>query len=455
MSGSREPEATYRRRRLAGLVLVLALLTLVVNGSQWLEHRRLSERLAAELGDHLVAIAQVAAAGVDGDMLQRWRDWGINPDEADRLRSYLASVRAQEALSDLFLLDPHDPLGRPLLDPADEVGTEEANPALALDRATLALAAEGIAAATPLYTAPGGAYLKTGYAPILADDGRVTGILGVEGSSTLFAVLGEVRRTLIAVSAASILAVVVLGFLLVRIAESLARAERELLRAEALSSMGRMTAGIAHEIRNPLGIIRATAERLARRYGPKDASDPLFASIPEEVDRLNAILSGYLSFAAERPGELVPLDLVQVVRHTLELDRGELERSGVVVETHFALESAVIRGDAGRLRQVLLNLILNARNAMARGGRLEISIDPVSDRRAVRLCVTDNGSGIPKNQLEDVWRPFFTSRSDGSGLGLSIVRRIVVEHGGTIDLDSAEGRGTTITLVFPRAEAGA
>ncbi len=455
MPGSHEPEAVYRRWRLAGLVLVLALLTLVVNGSQWLEHRRLRERLADELGDHLVTVAQVAAAAIDGEMLRRWQDWGVNEDEADRLLAYLATVRAQESLSNLLLLDPRDPGGRPLLDVTGGAVAGDTNPALLLDRPTLALVAEGIATATPLYTARN-AYLKTGYAPIVADNGEVAGILGVEGSSSLFAVLGEVRRTLIAVSAASILAVVLLGFLLVRISESLATAEKELLRAEVLATMGRMAAGIAHEIRNPLGIIRATAERLARRSGPAGGEDPLLKSIPEEVDRLNAILSGYLSFAADRPSELRPVDLVAVVEQTLDHIRREIEQAGIVVETELALATAPVRGDPGRLRQVLLNLILNARQAMPAGGRLRIELGPDSARPRIRLAVTDTGVGIPRRRLRDVWKPFYTSRADGSGLGLAIVQRIISEQGGQVAIDSEEGRGTRVTVFLPSiAGAGA
>lgn len=458
------PEATYRRRRVAGLLAVLGLLTIVVNGSQWLEHRRLRERLAGELGAHLVAIAEVTAAAVDGDMLRRWQDWGMDEDESDQLLDYLREVRRASSLSNLFLLDPDDPEGRSLLDVTGVVAAGEVNPVLALDRQALVLAASGTPAATRLYATPGGgAYLKTGYAPVTADDGTVTGILGVEGSSALFAVLDEVRHTLIALTVASILGVIALGAVLVRISESLARAERDLLRAEALTTMGRMAASIAHEIRNPLGIIRATAERLKRRYAAPGAGDPLFDSIPEEVDRLNGILTGYLNFAADRRIELRPLDLVPLIRGTLELAAAELERAGIEVETSSELESAPVLGDDGRMRQVLLNLILNAKQAMPHGGRLALALarSPAPADRALqagipsgsgsgyRIAVTDNGVGIPRRRLSEVWKPFFTSRADGSGLGLAVVRRIIDEHQGSVGIESEEGHGTTVTVILP------
>jgi signal transduction histidine kinase len=459
---AREPEAAYRRRRLAVLLAVLVLLTLLVNGSQWLEHRRLRERLGSELGAHLISIAEITAAAIDGDMLRRWQDWGIDENEADELRAYLARVRAASSVSNLFLLDPDDPEGRSLLDPTGILDAGETNPVLALDRPALTLAASGIPAATRLYTAPDGGYLKTGYAPVTADDGEVTAILGVEGSSTLFTVLADLRRTLTAVALASILGVVVLGALLVRISESLARAERNLLRAEALTTVGRMAAGIAHEIRNPLGIIRATAERLKRRHAPPAGtdSDPLFDSIPEEVDRLNAILTGYLSFAADRPSQLLPLDLVPLLRGALDLAAAEIEHAGIEIEASYGVETAPVHGDSGRLKQVVINLILNARQAMPHGGRLKVELARAASgtggsQAGYRIAVADNGVGIPRGQLNEVWKPFFTSRPDGSGLGLTIVRRIVDEHAGTVSIQSEEGRGTTVTVILPAAPEAA
>ena len=451
MKGVEPPEAVYRRRRLGGLIAILGILTLVVNGSQWLEHRRLRRLLAAELGEHLIVVAQVAAVSIDGDMLRRWHEWGVDPHEADELRERLRTVRTAAGASNLMVLDASSP-EHALLDLSGITAAGESDPALALDRAALTLAAAGIPAASKLYSAAGGAYLKTGYAPITADDGTVTGVLGVEGSSALFALLDQVRKLLIAVSLASLVGVAILGYVLVRISDSLANAERELLRAETLSAMGRMAAGIAHEIRNPLGIIRATTERLGRRH-PGDAAQ--FGSITDEIDRLAGILAGYLAFAADRPSQLEPIDLVPLVEGAVALDQPALAEVGIRLESALTVATAPILGDPARLRQVLLNLIVNAKQAMPRGGQVTVKLAADATGDGFVLQVADEGVGIPRGQLREVWKPFFTSKPDGSGLGLAIVRRIVGEHRGTIRISSEENRGTEVTIHFPRQRGGA
>jgi signal transduction histidine kinase len=443
------PESTYRRRRLAGLLIVLGLLLVVVNVSQWYQHARLRERLDRELADRLLGVVEVAALGVDGEMLRRWSAWGVDADEEDRLRDRLEQVTLAGAVSSVFLIDPD---GGSILDLSEVLERGEPNPLLALDRPAFTLAAAGIAAASKL-RALDGQYLKAAYAPIETDDGEVVAVLGVEGAASLFEVLDSIRRTMVLVAAGSVLGIVVLGWILVRVSDSLARAERELLRAETLTSMGRMTAGIAHEVRNPLGIIRATAERLRRRLGDDQRARASADSIIEEVDRLSEVVTGYLNFATEKPGELGRVDLVQIVRRTLRLIEDELD--GVGLSTELEVAEAPIRGDAARLHQVLLNLMLNARQAMPDGGELRIVLSaPDGDPPRFRLGIVDDGVGIARTQLAEIWRPFYTSKPEGSGLGLPIVRRIIEEHGGTVQIDSEVGQGTTVTLELPADAAG-
>jgi signal transduction histidine kinase len=216
--------------------------------------------------------------------------------------------------------------------------------------------------------------------------------------------------------------------------------------------MGRMAAGIAHEIRNPLGIIRATTERLGRRH-PGDAAQ--FGSITDEVDRLAGILAGYLAFAADRPSQLEPIDLVPLVQGAVALDQPALAEAGIRLESALTVATAPILGDPARLRQVLLNLIVNAKQAMPRGGQVTVKLAADATGDGFVLQVADEGVGIPRGQLREVWKPFFTSKPDGSGLGLAIVRRIVGEHRSTIRISSEENRGTEVTIHFPRQRGGA
>ncbi len=432
----------WRRRRLAWLIGGLALLVVSVNLGQWLATRRIKARLDDDLGQHLAALAQVGAGSVDGEMLKRWELFGVDSNERDRLAARLTNLQRTQTVSNATLLDLD---GGTWIDLAAVVDVGEFNPVVELDRAEFTLASSGVEAVSALRETEG-SFIKAAYAPVVADDGTPVAVLGVEGASDLFRVLADVRRTGAAAGLATALSVLVLGTLLVRVAGSLGRAERELVRTEALTTMGRMTAVIAHEVRNPLGIIRASAERLARRTGGDDAA--LAGSIVEEVDRLNRVVTGYLSFAQGRSVAFDKVAVVPLVERTLALAADEL--AGIEVERHFADPGATVRGDPAQLRQVILNLVLNAGQAMSAGGRLQVSVAATGGD--VQLAVADTGEGIPARRLGEVWRPFYTSKTDGSGLGLAVSKRIVEEHGGTIALDSKLGRGTTVAVTLPAAK---
>jgi signal transduction histidine kinase len=438
-------ETRYRHRRLAGLFVVLALLVLLVNAGQWIQHSRLRARLDQELSERLLAVAGVTALSIDGEMVQRWRTWGVDPDEEEALSRPLIAVADGGAVSSVYLLDPG---GGNILDLGRVLAFGEQNPVVTLDPVEFALAASGLASTTPLRAVDAG-YLKAVYVPIESDDGDVVGVLAVEGGSELFQVLRDVRNTMIVVALGSVGVAALLGLVLARLSGSLARAEQNLRRAETLTTMGRMAAGIAHEVRNPLGIIRASAERLVRRVQGDPPGEELGKSIVEEVDRLNGIVSGYLDFASDRTARRSRIDLVDVVRGTVRLVAPEL--GSLEVTESIGVASAPIEGDSAQLRQVFLNVILNAVQAMPDGGALEIELG--GDGDGYRVRVRDSGVGIAATRIREVWRPFHTSKTDGSGLGLAIARRIIDAHHGSIAIESTPGAGTTVTIELPASVA--
>ena len=226
---------------------------------------------------------------------------------------------------------------------------------------------------------------------------------------------------------------------------------------DRLAALGQMAAGLAHEIRNPLGSIKGAAQYLQPLEGQKaDASTREFLDIiVEEVDRLNKIVSQFLDYARPYRGDQSPLDLNDVVRKTINLI--EKERSGSRVEIVMSLLDGLppVRADAQQLRQVFLNLTINAFDAMAQGGRLQVS---TSLRRSTRrgasaafleIRFRDDGIGIPPADLRNLFIPFFTTKEKGTGLGLPISQRIIENHGGTIEVRSQPGSGSTFTVLLP------
>lgn len=233
---------------------------------------------------------------------------------------------------------------------------------------------------------------------------------------------------------------------------------------DRLAALGQMAAGLAHEIRNPLGSIKGAAQFLqpsspsasGQGASPAQAGDTkeFLNIIVEEVNRLNKIVSQFLDYARPYRGDQEPLEITDVLKKTLQRLAKE-EASHFEIVTAFADRLPPVRADAEQLLQVFLNLSLNALQAMPQGGRLVIS---TSLRRATRrgaaaafleVRFRDSGVGIPPGDLKNLFIPFFTTKDKGTGLGLPISQRIIENHGGTIEVRSQPGEGATFTVLLP------
>jgi two-component system sensor histidine kinase HydH len=249
--------------------------------------------------------------------------------------------------------------------------------------------------------------------------------------------------------------------------QQLRRAEAEARRAERLAALGQLSAGLAHEIRNPLGVIKGSAEMLSRKVAE---SDPLVAElagyISSEVNRLNALVVRFLDFARPSKLELRPENISEIVDHALESASASFPNAMVKVERQYAPRLPEIAVDRQMCEQVFVNLITNAFQAMeekAEGsggtpertpqGTLRLLIAPEVSSGTPGVCVTveDSGAGVSPELREQIFNPFFTSKKDGVGLGLSIVAKIVDDHRGTIRLDCNPGNGARFRVFFPQA----
>jgi signal transduction histidine kinase len=237
-------------------------------------------------------------------------------------------------------------------------------------------------------------------------------------------------------------------------ADAIQEREQRLIRSERLATVGRMAAQIAHEVRNPLSSIGLNAELLGDELpGEADEARRLVASIIGEVDRLAEITETYLRLARLPRPKLEREDLGELIASVIELTGGELAQAGVALQVEVAPDLPEMMADEAQIRQALINLIRNAREALAGAPvkRLRVAAAAVDDRLVVK--VADSGSGIAPGDLAKIFDPFFSTKAQGTGLGLALVQQIVVDHGGTIEVDSAPGAGTTFTLRFPAPSA--
>lgn len=254
----------------------------------------------------------------------------------------------------------------------------------------------------------------------------------------------------------------------------LQRAQAEARRAERLAALGQLSAGLAHEIRNPLGIIKGAAEMLNQKFGASQpAVGELSAYIFTEVNRLNALVSRFLDFARPSRLELKPVDIRQVVERALEVAQNRYPESLVPIQRHFAPDLPPVLADEQMCEQVFINLLTNACEAMlpengvenatqetptptaARPPRISISLSRDSNNGVpgVSAEIEDTGPGVTEDLREQIFNPFVTSKKTGVGLGLSIVAKIVDDHRGTIQLVSRPSEGARFRVFLPSSAA--
>ncbi len=223
------------------------------------------------------------------------------------------------------------------------------------------------------------------------------------------------------------------------------KANESLRRAERLKTLGEMAAGMAHEVKNPLAAIRSSAQILAGHVTGKDAE---FAGIVvAEVDRLNKVVNEFLDYARPAPLRREPVRLSALLDSCLKLLAPVIREKDVNVKTVYPEAEAAVSVDPAQLRQVFLNLILNAVQAIENQGSVEVSV--TESGHETRVAVKDSGPGIPPDKLTRVFEPFYTTKPGGTGLGLPIAQRIVAEHGGRLEIESTPGVGTTAAVVLP------
>ena len=209
-----------------------------------------------------------------------------------------------------------------------------------------------------------------------------------------------------------------------------------------------MAAVLAHEIRNPLGSIRGTAEILRDDYKPGDPKYEFIEIQIKETERLNRVVEGFLHMARPQPVDMKQCPVEEELESIVALVSNDAKMRQINLALQPSPVPVIIRADGEKLRQVFLNIIINALQATPPGGSVIISTK-VYQTELCEICFRDNGPGIDAETLRRIFEPFFTTKPDGTGLGLAITRKIIESHGGTMLVESEVGHGTTVTLRLP------
>lgn len=234
----------------------------------------------------------------------------------------------------------------------------------------------------------------------------------------------------------------------------LKKMESQLREHERLAAVGRMAAGVAHEVRNPLSSIKGLAVLLKSKLLPGPEGEKNLHMLISEVDRVNRTVSELLTLTSPATLERETLDLESLIRNKLQLLQPDLTAAGIEASVTVDKQIPFIFGDRDRLGQVLLNVFLNSIQAMPEGGRIQVSLQPTQDTENVMITINDTGSGLDAEQQGQVFFPYFTTKSGGTGIGLAISQKIINDHGGTITFTAKPERGATVTIILPVQERG-
>jgi signal transduction histidine kinase len=230
-------------------------------------------------------------------------------------------------------------------------------------------------------------------------------------------------------------------------AEERLRLEEKLRKAEHLSAIGEMTAGVSHEIRNPLGIIKSSAQLMKKKMDKLEVHSTIPDIIIEESRRLNNIITDFLDFARPRQANLRPCAINEIINKNLSFLEPQIRDQEIVIHKAFNDHLPELSADPDMLYQAFLNILLNSFQAVGKNGSITIVTD--HDDRAVTVSFADNGPGIDEDTLEKIWTPFFTTKDTGTGLGLGIVKNIVEAHSGTIRISNGKPSGAVVDIVLP------
>lgn len=487
------------RDKLLLAYLLPAVLVLGAFGA--LAYAAMRRGLESELGNRLVSIAHAASAQVDGALVDGVRR--AFEDEGDvevrRSRTYeylrlrLATLRRStgvRGLSVFELLPPAASGGarviRNLVEDTGQVAVGERSYAREADLVELGrVFDEGKGRASVLFRAKDGVLYKSGYAPVRLGS-RVIAAVGVDGPASFFEVLDALRGNLAWAGGGLVLALGALAVFLAwrlthplralsRAAEAigagdlstpirpdtrdevglLARTMEEMrLRIEAREGeLQMMLAGIAHEVRNPLGGIELYAGLLREDVADEPKKLARVRKIERELAYLKNIVTDFLDYARKAALEPEPVAVAPWLDDLVALVTAEAEARAVSVVVQRHPDATTMFADGEKLRRALLNLIRNALQAMPEGGTLTLTVEPamLADAAALALSVRDTGEGMPAEVLAEAFKPFFTTRERGTGLGLAFVKKIVDEHGGRVQVESAPGLGSCVSVILPAA----
>jgi signal transduction histidine kinase len=462
---------------------------LILSIGGWFFYHTSLRSVDHEFSKRLISVTEMVVTSINTTYLARIRPGDQETRLYQILRQDLRKMRDSAGVKNIYLFNRNNQI---LLEAGGELPVGQEYVLLKLDQPELDEVWKGTSTASTLYQGSDGQYYKSGYAPIRDHQGKILAVAGVEAGAEFLEAIQEIKRQvlwivvilvlvhfsislIISRSIVNPLKALVgaidrvgrqetytkvqvktgdeIGFLGSRFNEMTdSLREKDRLLKERMDALQQLSGGIAHEIRNPLAAIEGFAELLARKVHPDTNTQvrKLTDEIIQEVKNLNRIVSDFLVFAREPRWHFEPVDMVALLETTLTLAIPKEKEGLITVEKEIPSHPPPVKGDHLELRKALLNVILNAVQALHNGGRLKLHLHTEDSWMVV--MVQDSGEGIPAEVQDRIFNPFFTTKEQGTGLGLAITQRIIEGHGGLISFESHPGEGTQFMIRLPLAE---
>jgi signal transduction histidine kinase len=284
-------------------------------------------------------------------------------------------------------------------------------------------------------------YFLSAYLPIFNNFDEPVGVLIIDAPLKFFSTLRRFELGTVYIGLTGLVILFIFSLLIIIATKRLFSLEDRMKENERLAQLGQMAASVAHEIRNPLSIMKGTADVLKKKY--KDINDEMFSYIPDEIDRLNSLVDDFLQFARQRVLNLQKTNVNEIFQEfSLQINDPR-----IIIHSEQVLPT--IKADRNALKQILLNLINNARDAIDSEGRIEIGAQRPNPKSSwLAINISDTGKGISAEELTQVFNPFYSTKASGSGLGLAISKQLVEQMGGRISIKSEPSDGTEITIIL-------
>ncbi len=433
-------------KKILGITLFVIFIITSINISLYFFYKKTEKMLDYQLSQRLKAIANLSSSYIHPEQVDK-----LNQEDFDnyiQLFETLQTIKMADSLSEVFIVNSnYDYLITTSFDEDESYFLKEIN-SLYID--SVLLDYDLTAVASPSYRT-GDLYLKSAFASLNGSEGFPVAVIGVEANVDYFDVLLELKYNLYYSSIISIISGLIFGLFFVFYQIKLNKAEQILFLNQTNSYLGRMVAVVSHEIKNPLMIIRASAERLRKKTESEESS-----FILEETDRLNQIVTGYLDYAKAGDGAILinePKNEIHFNQFASNLKRhisDKFDKHKIKWIDENKTADFVFSAYPRALRQIMINLLINGAEACINANRPVILSLEGYLNNDLKIKISDYGPGLSQKEIKKIFEPFYTTKYSGSGLGLYLTKKLVVSMKGQININSVENKKTEITIILPK-----